>query len=63
MKKTKDITTVNLELTKKDIAWIKYSLIRTVARFDEEGKSKLTPKEQKELWDLINRIDKITISK
>ena len=48
----------NLNLTMKEIGWIKYCLIKTASINSQYTRPSLTNKEHKLLWDLLDKIEK-----
>lgn len=48
----------NLNLTMKEIEWIKYCLIKTASINSKYTRPSLTTKEHKLLWGLLDKIEK-----
>ena len=47
----------NLKLKQDEVGWIKYSLVRTVSMLEGRDAT-ITRKEEKILWDLLDKIEK-----
>tara|TARA_Y100001951_G_C11112949_1_gene168518 strand:+ start:341 stop:517 length:177 start_codon:yes stop_codon:yes gene_type:complete len=47
----------NLKLKQDEVGWIKYSLIRTASMLEGRDAT-VTQKEERLLWDLVDKIEK-----
>ena len=47
----------NLKLKQDEVGWIKYSLVRTASMLEGRDAT-ITRKEEKILWDLVDKIEK-----